>query len=59
MQKNEIAKIEEPKIEEKPKMRQIVIETNGSDVHLVKAEIAGTLELESIFLAILSTLKKR
>jgi len=31
------------------KMRQIVIETDGNDIHLVKAEVSGRIELIGIF----------
>ena len=36
-----------PKKEEAsaPKMRQIIIETDGNNIHLVKAEVTGKIEL--------------
>jgi len=34
--------------EKTPKMRQIIIETNGSDIHLVTADVAGKIELIGI-----------
>lgn len=43
---------EEKKVEEIKKMRQIVIETDGTNIHLVSADVAGRIEL----LAILQTL---
>ena len=39
-------------VEEKPKVRQIIIETNGNDLKIVKAEVGGSIE----FVAILQTL---
>jgi len=32
-------------VEEKPPFRQIIIETDGNDIHLVKAEVGGKIEL--------------
>jgi len=43
--------------QQKAKMRQIIIETNGNDVTIVKAEVAGTLELRGILQTILNNLK--
>lgn len=31
-----------------PKLRQIVIETDGNNIRLVKAEVTGTIELVAI-----------
>lgn len=41
---------EESKVvdETKPKMRQIVIETDGNNVNLVSAEVSGSIELVAI-----------
>ena len=39
-------------VEEKPKVRKIIIETNGNDLKIVKAEVGGSIE----FVAILQTL---
>jgi hypothetical protein len=33
---------------EKPRMRQIIIETDGNQINLVKSETAGKLELTAI-----------
>ena len=38
----------EIKKEEKPKMRQIIIETNGNDINLKLAEVSGRIELVGI-----------
>lgn len=46
------------KIEE-PKMRQIVIETDGNKVNIVKAEVAGNLELIAILNSIIGYLSKQ
>jgi hypothetical protein len=34
--------------EEKPKMRQILIETDGINVHIRKAEVSGSIEFNGI-----------
>lgn len=36
------------KVPEKGKMRQIIIETDGNNIHLIKAEVSGSIELEAI-----------
>jgi len=41
-----------PKEKEEKKWREIVIHTNGTDIHIVKAEVAGNIE----FIAILQSL---
>jgi len=48
-------KIEETKEEVKPPVpkRQIIIETDGNDINIVKAEVAGNLELTAILQSIL------
>ena len=38
----------EKKSGEKPKMRQVIIETDGTNINIVKAEVAGNLELIAI-----------
>ena len=49
--------IEETKKEEVvKKMRKIVIETNGDDIHLVSADVAGKLELMAVLEALLKYL---
>jgi len=50
----ETQKIEE---EKKPTMRQIIIETDGNDIKLVKAETAGSIELIGILDKLLDYLK--
>lgn len=45
--------------EEAPKKRQIIIETNGSDIDIVKAEIAGSLELTAILESILRKINNK
>lgn len=37
-----------------PIMRQILIETNGSDIHIVKNQTAGMLELRAILTSLLN-----
>ena len=41
---------------EKPKMRQIIIETDGNNINITKAEVAGNLELIAILSSILNKL---
>ena len=38
-----------PKIEEKPKMREILILTDGNSIQIEKAEVSGRIELIAIF----------
>lgn len=42
--------------QEQQKMRQIIIETDGNKINIVKAEVAGSLELIAIINAVLSHL---
>lgn len=51
-------KKEEPKKEE-PKKRQIILETDGSSIRLVKAEVAGTIELIAILGAMIEVLTSK
>lgn len=48
----------EIKKEEERKMRKIMIETDGNMINIVKAEVAGNLELVAILESILNQLKK-
>ena len=50
---------QEPKAQEKPKMRQIIIETDGNNINLVKSEVAGSLELQAILSSILNNLNRK
>lgn len=48
-----------PQIEEIPdikNMREIVIKTDGSNIHLEKAEVSGSLELGAVLTSILEAL---
>ena len=47
----------EAKPQEKPKMRQIIIETDGNNINIVKAEVSGNLEFAAILSGILNKLK--
>lgn len=38
-----------PGTETKPGMRQIIIETDGNNIKLIKAEVSGSIELRAIF----------
>lgn len=44
--------------QEKPKMRQVIIETNGTDIRISKNETAGNLELIAILSTILTKLQQ-
>ena len=46
-------------IKEKPKMRQIVIETDGSAVRIVSADVAGNIELVGILEVIIDALRNK
>ena len=48
---------EEIKTTEEVKKRQIIIETNGNEITLVKAEVAGALELKAILQGLLENLQ--
>ena len=50
-------KQEEQSQPEKPKMRQIIIETNGNIAAIVKAEVAGSLELKAILQGLIDNLR--
>jgi len=48
---------QEPKQEEqkeKLKIRQIIIETDGNNINIVKADVAGNLELTAILSTIIN-----
>jgi len=50
-------KVEKPKEEQKvAPMRQVIIETDGSNINLVKNETAGVLELQAVLSTILNKL---
>lgn len=57
--KDEITKDTDKKEAEKPKMRQIVIETDGNNVNLIKAEVSGKIELIAIFQGIVDRLNQQ
>ena len=61
---NKEGKIEEVKEEVQEKkvelpVREIVIETNGNDIRLVKAEVSGKIELIAIFQNLITFLNKQ
>lgn len=62
---NEEKKTIEPKIEEvkkeevkptEPKWREIIIRTNGNDLNIAKAEVAGNIELVAILQSLIGAL---
>ena len=42
-----------------PKMRQIIIETDGTNINIAKADVAGNLELIAILGSILNKLNMK
>jgi len=48
----------DPKEKELPQMRQIIIETDGDNIHLVKAEVSGKIELMGILNGIIGYLNR-
>lgn len=42
-----------------PKKRQIILETDGNVIQLIKAEVAGNIELIAILSSMLEALKKQ
>ncbi len=48
---------EEKDNKNKPKMRQIIIETDGNLAKIAKAEVNGTLELKAILQGLSDSLK--
>ena len=54
-----LKKIEEEREKEvKQAMRQIIIETDGSSINIVKAEVSWSIELRGILIGILESIKK-
>ena len=49
-------KQEEPK-DQQPKMRQVILETNGNDIRIALNETAGNLELIALLSTILQKLQ--
>jgi hypothetical protein len=42
-----------------PKLRQIIIETNGNDISLVKAEVHGKIELIGILQSLITYINQQ
>lgn len=55
---NEKKEIESINSQEKPKMREIIILTDGTNIQLAKAEVAGNIELIGILKTILQKIDK-
>ena len=49
-------KSEEPKAQQ-PKMRQVILETNGTNIRIAKNETSGNLELIALLSTILNQLQ--
>ena len=64
MKTNDKEKIEPPIFDDgkelppAPPLRQIVIETDGTDIHLLKAEVGGKIELIGILQTLISYLNQ-
>jgi hypothetical protein len=56
--KKDVAEAPTQVITHPKKRRQIVIETDGSSIHLVSADVAGQIELVAILQNLLSFLNK-
>jgi hypothetical protein len=55
----EEGKVADKEVKETPKMRQIIIETDGNTVNLVKAEVSGVIELSGILQRLMEFLNKQ
>jgi translation initiation factor IF-2 len=51
-------KQEEKKEQPKKQTRQIIIETDGNQVRIIKADVAGKIELSAILQTIISNIDK-
>lgn len=57
--KVEVKSVEDEKMAQPiPKMRQIIVETDGDDIRLVKAEVSGKIELIAILQTLAAHLNK-
>lgn len=60
-----VAKVAKPEVPtpevptSEPRMRQIIIETDGNKIRVVKAEVAGDLEFKAILETILGNFVKQ
>ena len=61
-------KVEVPKLvdvnkgaekEPTPKMRQIILETDGNDIRIVKAEVSGTIEMTGILQRLINAINSK
>lgn len=57
IKKEDVSKVGGSK--ETPKMRQIIIETDGTNVNLVKAEVGGAIELVGILQKLIEFFNKQ
>lgn len=55
--KEEISTPESPLVP--PKMRQIIIETDGTNIHLIKAEVGGKIELVGVLQNLITFLNQQ
>ena len=57
-QQSKKEKTETP-LQEQPKMRQVIIETDGSNIRIAKNETAGNLELVALLSTVLTKLQQQ
>ena len=57
--KKEENEMETNDIEEKPPMRQIIIETDGTNIQLVKAEVSGKIELIGVLQSLIGFINQQ
>ncbi len=58
-QKKQEVKNEDEQPQEKKAMRQIILETDGNNINIVKTEVAGNLELVAILSSVLNKLQNQ
>jgi hypothetical protein len=51
--------IKDAGIKETPKTRQIIIETDGNSINIIKAEVSGTIELTGILRNLIEFINKK
>lgn len=59
MENKKQKQVKEGDIKVEKEMRQIIIETDGNNIKLIKSEVAGSLELIAILSSILEQLRKQ
>ena len=52
--KNEQVEIKDKENKETPKLREIIIETDGNNISIKKAEVSGSIELTAILQSLIN-----